>query len=66
MKFRETGEFLKPAAYTNEPYQEEESEESNQPMSRQVLLDKIREKKEVIGKLRCQPWNMNRKRRTLR
>nr|CDP94019.1 Bm5775, isoform d [Brugia malayi] len=65
-KKQETGEFLKPAAYTNEPYQEEESEESNQPMSRQVLLDKIREKKEVIGKLRCQPWNMNRKRRTLR
>ncbi|VDN94015.1 unnamed protein product [Brugia pahangi] len=65
-KKQETGEFLKPAAYANEQYQEEESEESNQPMSRQVLLDKIREKKEVIGKLRCQPWNMNRKRRTLR
>ncbi|KAL3989742.1 TMC domain family protein [Acanthocheilonema viteae] len=64
---QKTNKFSKPTAYNYEQNQEEESEESGgKPMSRQVLLDKIREKKEVIGKLRCQPWNMNRKRRTLR
>jgi transmembrane channel-like protein len=39
---------------------------SGKPLTRQHLLNKIREKKEVINKLRCQAWNMNRKRRTLR
>ncbi|VDM38589.1 unnamed protein product [Toxocara canis] len=33
-----------------------DDEEEGKPMTRQVLLDKIRQKKEVIGKLRCQPW----------
>uniref|UniRef100_A0A0R3S3J7 TMC domain-containing protein n=1 Tax=Elaeophora elaphi TaxID=1147741 RepID=A0A0R3S3J7_9BILA len=56
---QEREEFLKPTECTYEQSQEEESEEGGKPMSRQVLLDKIREKKEVIGKLRCQPWNMN-------
>uniref|UniRef100_A0A0N5AQL8 TMC domain-containing protein n=1 Tax=Syphacia muris TaxID=451379 RepID=A0A0N5AQL8_9BILA len=44
----------------------DDDDEENKPMTRQVLLDKIRQKKEVIGKLRCQPWSMSRKRRTLR
>ncbi|VDK88423.1 unnamed protein product, partial [Litomosoides sigmodontis] len=62
---QETEKFLKPTACDHERNEEEESEKCDKAMSRQVLLDKIREKKEVIGKLRCQPWNMNRKRRTL-
>uniref|UniRef100_A0A915N9V7 TMC domain-containing protein n=1 Tax=Meloidogyne javanica TaxID=6303 RepID=A0A915N9V7_MELJA len=45
---------------------EEAADTSCRPLTRQHLLNKIREKKEVINKLRCQPWNMNRKRRTLR
>uniref|UniRef100_A0A1I7SFY6 Calponin-homology (CH) domain-containing protein n=1 Tax=Bursaphelenchus xylophilus TaxID=6326 RepID=A0A1I7SFY6_BURXY len=45
---------------------EEDDETSKKPMTRQLLLSKIREKKEVINNLRCKPWSMNRKRRTLR
>ncbi|KAL7069863.1 hypothetical protein ACQ4LE_011020 [Meloidogyne hapla] len=46
--------------------EEEAADTTGRPLTRQHLLNKIREKKEVINKLRCQPWNMNRKRRTLR
>lgn len=46
--------------------EEEEELRTNKTLTRQSLLNKIRQKKQVINKLRCQPWSMNRKRRTLR
>ncbi|CAD5228883.1 unnamed protein product [Bursaphelenchus okinawaensis] len=46
--------------------EENDDEANKKPMTRQLLLSKIREKKEVINNLRCKPWSMNRKRRTLR
>ncbi|WKY15727.1 hypothetical protein Q1695_000874 [Nippostrongylus brasiliensis] len=44
----------------------DETDEDGKPLTRQVLLERIRQKKEVIGKLRCQPWSMTRKKRTLK
>ncbi|TKR80172.1 hypothetical protein L596_014290 [Steinernema carpocapsae] len=63
LKEKEADVFL---AGTGQKGDDDEDEDEGKPMTRQVLLDKIRQKKEVIGKLRCQAWNMNRKRRTLR
>uniref|UniRef100_A0A913HXW6 TMC domain-containing protein n=1 Tax=Strongyloides stercoralis TaxID=6248 RepID=A0A913HXW6_STRER len=45
---------------------EQVMEDGGKPPTRQNLLDLIRQKREVINKLRCQPWDMSRKRRTLR
>lgn len=39
--------------------------EDDRQLSREELLEKIRKKKAVIERLRCQPWPMRRKRRTL-
>uniref|UniRef100_A0A915EHF3 Endonuclease n=1 Tax=Ditylenchus dipsaci TaxID=166011 RepID=A0A915EHF3_9BILA len=43
-----------------------EDEERQQEMSKEKLLQKIRQNKEIIGKVRMQPWAMKRKRRTLK
>lgn len=48
------------------PENEEDEEMDSGKMTRHQLLSKIRQKKEVINKLRCQPWSMHRKRRTLK
>lgn len=64
--FSESEAFLGADGTSAGIFGHDDEEEESKPMTRQVLLDKIRQKKEVIGKLRCQPWSMSRKRRTLR
>ncbi|GMR34113.1 hypothetical protein PMAYCL1PPCAC_04308, partial [Pristionchus mayeri] len=43
----------------------EELGEDGKPLTKHDILNKIRQKKEVIETLRTQPWTMNRKRRML-
>uniref|UniRef100_A0AC34FQH2 Uncharacterized protein n=1 Tax=Panagrolaimus sp. ES5 TaxID=591445 RepID=A0AC34FQH2_9BILA len=45
------------AAGPNAKENDEEQDDHGKPLTRQSLLDKIRQKKEVINKLRCQAWS---------
>ncbi|VDM93516.1 unnamed protein product [Onchocerca ochengi] len=45
---------------------DDEEDEEPRPTSKGWVLETIRQKKEAIIRLRSQPWNMKRKRRTLK
>ncbi|KRZ49776.1 Transmembrane channel-like protein 2 [Trichinella nativa] len=47
-------------------FENELEEEDKSHLTRDQLMEKIRQKKAVIENLRCQPWPMQRKLRTLR
>uniref|UniRef100_A0AC35UG19 TMC domain-containing protein n=1 Tax=Rhabditophanes sp. KR3021 TaxID=114890 RepID=A0AC35UG19_9BILA len=45
---------------------EDTEDEDPKNMSKERLMNTIRQKKEIIGNVRCKAWNMERKRRTLK
>ena len=46
--------------------EEEDRDEDMGNMPREKILERIRHHKEIIGKVRLQPWPMRRKRRALK
>ncbi|CAJ0563979.1 unnamed protein product, partial [Mesorhabditis spiculigera] len=50
---------------SNDEMDEDGDEDDSHNMTKDKILEAIRYKKEIIGNLKKQPWNMKRKRRTL-